>query len=57
MLFYLFSPSELGELFDRLGYRLDDDLHRPARSTTTSTRTSHGSTLSQVVHAWVVGPT
>jgi trehalose 6-phosphate phosphatase len=53
MLFYLLSADELGELFDRLGYRLGPD-------TITKTidyylaRTSHGSTLSAVVHAWVL---
>ncbi len=53
MLFYLFSEEELGELFDRLGYKLD-------RKTIQRTidyymeRTSHGSTLSRVVHAWVL---
>jgi trehalose 6-phosphate phosphatase len=53
MLFYLFSAEELRELFEHLGYRLDPD-------TITRTidyylaRTSHGSTLSSVVHAWVL---
>lgn len=53
MLFYLLSADELGKLFDRLGYRLE-------RGTIPRTidyylaRTSHGSTLSAVVHAWVL---
>jgi trehalose 6-phosphate phosphatase len=53
MLFYLLSADELGELFQRLGYSLEPD--------TISTnieyylaRTSHGSTLSAIVHAWVL---
>ena len=53
MLFYLLSADELRELFDRLGYRL------PRESITENiryylARTSHGSTLSAVVHAWVL---
>ena len=53
MLFYLFSAEELGEIFERSGYQLNDD-------TIIKTvdyymrRTSHGSTLSRVVHAWVM---
>lgn len=53
MLFYLFSSDELKELFDRLGYAWD-----PEMITRTidyyMVRTSHGSTLSRVVHAWVL---
>ncbi|MFG3497083.1 glycoside hydrolase family 65 protein [Streptomyces sp. NPDC047928] len=53
MLGYLFSPAELRGLMRRLGYTLDDEtwwrtvdyyLHR----------TSHGSTLSVLVHGWVL---
>jgi trehalose/maltose hydrolase-like predicted phosphorylase len=53
MLFYLLSAEELYALFGRLGYRVD-------RTTIPKTvqyylaRTSHGSTLSAVVHAWVL---
>ncbi|MFD5746331.1 glycoside hydrolase family 65 protein [Streptomyces sp. NPDC127033] len=53
MLGYLFPPRELGGLFRQLGHRLDDDLWR----TTVDyylRRTSHGSTLSALVHAWVL---
>ncbi|MFE7127820.1 glycoside hydrolase family 65 protein [Streptomyces sp. NPDC057617] len=53
MLGYLFSPGELSGLFRRLGHRLDDDSWR----TTVEyyeRRTSHGSTLSALVHAWVL---
>lgn len=53
MLFYLFSAEELCGILDRLGYAFDGEklsrnvgyyLHR----------TSHGSTLSGVVHSWVL---
>jgi trehalose/maltose hydrolase-like predicted phosphorylase len=52
MLFYLFSAEELRTLLEGLGYDLD-------AGTVSRTvdyylrRTSHGSTLSSVVHAWV----
>ncbi|MGC1734798.1 MAG: glycosyl hydrolase family 65 protein [Pseudonocardiaceae bacterium] len=54
MLFFLFSGDELRELFDRLGYDYDPDL---ARRTIEyyDRRTSHGSTLSLVTHAAVLG--
>ncbi|MEU8972504.1 glycosyl hydrolase family 65 protein [Streptomyces monashensis] len=53
MLGYLFSAPELRSLFARLGYHLDD-------RTWTATvdhylhRTSHGSTLSGLVHGWIL---
>ncbi|MEU6944432.1 glycoside hydrolase family 65 protein [Streptomyces sp. NPDC046316] len=53
MLGYLFRPDELYNLFGRLGYALDDEVWR----TTVSyhlRRTSHGSTLSSLVHGWVL---
>ncbi len=53
MLFYLFSSEEIELIFDRLGYRFDGaaifrtiDYYLQ--------RTSHGSTLSWIVHAWVL---
>lgn len=53
MLLYLFSAEELTELFARLGYEWD-----PAKIQETIdyylARTSHGSTLSLLVHAWVL---
>jgi trehalose/maltose hydrolase-like predicted phosphorylase len=54
MLFFLFSDDELRELLDRLGYDYDPDL---ARRTIDyyDQRTSHGSTLSLVTHAAVLG--
>jgi Trehalose and maltose hydrolases (possible phosphorylases) len=53
MLFYLFSADELGELFDRLGYSLKSDMISKNIEYYLA-RTSHGSTLSAVVHAWVL---
>ena len=53
MLFYLLSAEELGELFDRLGYRFGPD-QIPKTIDYYLARTSHGSTLSGVVHAWVL---
>lgn len=53
MLFYLFSAEELRELLDRMGYSLP-----PATIPRTVefylARTSHGSTLSRLVHSWVL---
>jgi len=53
MLFFLFSTEELTEIFDRLGYEFTPDsifktIHYYIQ------RTSHGSTLSWVTHAWVL---
>ena len=53
MLFYLFSAQELGELFARLGYPFDPE-SIPRNVTYYDRRSSHGSTLSRVVHAWVL---
>jgi alpha,alpha-trehalase len=53
MLFYLLSADELGELFDRLGYPLEPNTI-PRNIAYYEARTSHGSTLSGVVHAWVL---
>ncbi|MBM9503241.1 glycoside hydrolase family 65 protein [Actinacidiphila acididurans] len=53
MLGWLFPPAELAALFRQLGHRLDD-------ATWTATvdhylaRTSHGSTLSGLVHGWLL---
>lgn len=54
MLGYLFSPAELGGLFRRLGYEVDEALWRETVDHYLS-RTSHGSTLSSLVHGWVLG--
>ena len=53
MLFFLFSTEELTEIFERLGYEFTPDMifrniHYNIQ------RTSHGSTLSWVTHAWVM---
>ncbi|WP_405686940.1 glycoside hydrolase family 65 protein [Streptomyces sp. NBC_00057] len=53
MLGYLFSPEELTGLFRQLGHVLDEDIWR-ATVDYYLARTSHGSTLSSLVHAWVL---
>ncbi|MFC5638535.1 glycoside hydrolase family 65 protein [Streptomyces bullii] len=53
MLGYLFSPAELQGLFRRLGHRLDEDTWRRTVDHYLH-RTSHGSTLSGLVHGWVL---
>jgi trehalose/maltose hydrolase-like predicted phosphorylase len=53
MLFYLLSADELRELFARLGYGFTPE-QIPATVDYYVQRTSHGSTLSGVVHAWVL---
>ncbi|HZT03474.1 MAG TPA: HAD-IA family hydrolase [Steroidobacteraceae bacterium] len=53
MLFYLFSAEELTALFTRLGYSFDAALI-PKTINYYLRRTSHGSTLSATVHAWVL---
>ena len=53
MLGYLFSPAELSALFGHLGYELTDDLWRRTVDYYLR-RTSHGPTLSGVVHGWVL---
>ena len=53
MLFFLFSPEELREIFGRLGYDYGPDT--AARNVVYyDRRTSHGSTLSFVTHAGVL---
>jgi alpha,alpha-trehalase len=53
MLFYLLSAEELRALLERLGYRLEPAAI-PRNVDYYLRRTSHGSTLSGVVHAWVL---
>jgi trehalose/maltose hydrolase-like predicted phosphorylase len=53
MLFYLFSSEELGELFRGLGYSFEYETI-PRNVAYYDRRSSHGSTLSRVVHAWVL---
>jgi alpha,alpha-trehalase len=53
MLFYLFSHSELQQLFERMGYSFPKEA--VAKNIEYyAKRTVHGSTLSRVVHAWVL---
>jgi alpha,alpha-trehalase len=53
MLFYLLSFEELVETFGRLGVTFDEDML--ARNIDYyMQRTSHGSTLSRLVHSWVL---
>jgi alpha,alpha-trehalase len=52
MLFYLFSNEELKELFHQVGYRFSQVMHKKNVKYYLQ-RTSSGSSLSQVVHAWV----
>jgi trehalose/maltose hydrolase-like predicted phosphorylase len=55
MLFYLFAPAGIREVFERLGYEYRDDT--VARNITYyDQRTSHGSTLSFVTFAGVLAP-
>jgi alpha,alpha-trehalase len=53
MLFYLFSSEELRAIFERLGYSFEYETI-PRNIAYYLERTSHGSTLSQVVHSWVL---
>jgi trehalose/maltose hydrolase-like predicted phosphorylase len=53
MLFYLFSSEELGALLTRLGYAFAYETI-PRNVAYYDCRSSHGSTLSRVVHAWVL---
>ena len=53
MLFYLFSCDSLIATFARLGYAFDGSMIRRNIDYYLE-RTSHGSTLSSVVHAWVL---
>lgn len=53
MLFYLFTAEELGLLFDRLGYSFKYETI-PSNIDYYLRRTAHGSSLSRVVHSWVL---
>lgn len=50
---YFFTPRELHEVFDRLGCPVDDDVWRRTVDYYRR-RTSHGSTLSNLVHGWLL---
>jgi trehalose/maltose hydrolase-like predicted phosphorylase len=53
MLFYLLSADELRAILERLGFTYDSQTI-PRTIDYYLSRTSHGSTLSRVVHAWVL---
>lgn len=53
MLFYLLTAEDLTAVLDRLGYRLEPTTI-PDTIEYYLARTTHGSTLSAVVHAWVL---
>lgn len=53
MLFYLFSAQELKELFALMGYEFDPATI-PLNIDYYLQRSSHGSTLSNIVHSWVL---
>jgi trehalose/maltose hydrolase-like predicted phosphorylase len=53
MLFYLLSAEELGDILRSLGYPFDPAVI-PRTIDYYCLRTSHGSTLSRVVHSWVL---
>jgi len=53
MLFYLFSREQLEALFATMGYELDAQA-LPRNTAYYEARTSHGSTLSHIVHSWVL---
>ena len=52
MLFYLFSSEELEKFFNQLGYEFKPE-YIPKNIDYYQKITSHGSTLSQVIHSWV----
>jgi trehalose/maltose hydrolase-like predicted phosphorylase len=52
MLFYLFSSEEILELLEHMGYEIEPEILRRTIQYYTE-RTSHGSSLSRVVHTWV----
>ncbi len=53
MLFYLFSAEKIQELFSLMGYSFDPE-SIPKNIEYYLKRSSHGSTLSNIVHSWVL---
>jgi trehalose/maltose hydrolase-like predicted phosphorylase len=53
MLFYLFSSEELQHMFQLLNYPWNNE-NIPENIAYYEQRTSHGSTLSKIVHSWVL---
>jgi trehalose/maltose hydrolase-like predicted phosphorylase len=56
MLFYVLKPAEVTALIGNMGYDLPED-YLARNLAYYIARTSHGSTLSRVVHAWLAGLT
>ncbi len=56
MLYYLFTAEELTAIVERMGYAFDPATI-PASVEYYLARTTHGSTLSRVIHAWVLART
>jgi len=56
MLFYILEPDVVKGLIHQMGYELPEDYLRKNLEYYIA-RTSHGSTLSRVVHAWLAGMT
>ncbi|WP_046471628.1 glycoside hydrolase family 65 protein [Allosalinactinospora lopnorensis] len=57
MLFFLLQSDELTEILNHLGYDCDPEQLIPRTVDYYLERTSHGSTLSSVVHSWVLSRT
>lgn len=53
MLFCLFSTEEITRVFKRLGYKVSPEMI-PKNIDYYMKRTSHGSTLSRIIHSWVL---
>ena len=53
MLFYLFSSEELQQIFEKMAYSFQPE-SIPENIAYYEQRTSHGSTLSKIVHSWVL---
>lgn len=56
MLGYLFSAEELDEILRRMGYELPEEAYQRMVAYYEA-RSTHGSTLSRLVHAWVAART
>jgi trehalose/maltose hydrolase-like predicted phosphorylase len=54
MLFYLLTPEEIRNIFERLDYQFDPSTDIRRNIEYYLQRTSHGSTLSRIVHSWVL---
>jgi len=52
MLFFLFSPEELSAMLFRLGYNFEDTDYRRTMDYYAA-RTTHGTTVSHLVHTWI----